>query len=285
MLIESKFELTDSFPSSQFISGDGLRESCLSHLDVHYLKRDFLFRGGGWRGGIHPSLFDLRRNGLVRSLVVGHSDISTTFLDQSVLKAFRVRKLFGVNIRPIPGFSESIPLGLTNDCDDSSLHRLFGNTRLLFEAADESGILRNFSPKLYVNFSASTNQGIRNKLLELVSELRVKYRILRVEPNFTYSGRLQYLGAIRECSMVLCPQGNGIETHRFWETLYMGGVPIVVRNSFTESLYRKFPIIELNSWNDLKDVDLIEHKWIAANKLQWDGNLLRLGHWTTLVTQ
>jgi hypothetical protein len=136
-----------------------------------------------------------------------------------------------------------------------------------------------------VNFSASANQGERKQLLELISKLGEKYRILGAEPNFTYSGRLQYLGAIRECSMVLCPEGNGIETHRFWETLYMGGVPIVVRNSFTESLYRNFPIIELNSWNDLEDVELIEEKWVAANKLQWDDNLLRLSYWTTLVNQ
>ena len=41
----------------------------------------------------------------------------------------------------------------------------------------------------------------------------------------------KYFDATLECSFIVCPEGNGIDTHRFWECLYLGLVPVILEES------------------------------------------------------
>jgi hypothetical protein len=53
-----------------------------------------------------------------------------------------------------------------------------------------------------------------------------------------------------EWSHVLAPRGNGIDTHRFWEALYRGSVPIVVKSNWTTSMRQLgITLIEVESWS------------------------------------
>ena len=54
---------------------------------------------------------------------------------------------------------------------------------------------------------------------------------------------------MNEYKFVACPRGNGIDTHRFWETLYRGSVPIVIASKWSNSLkYLDLPLIEVSNW-------------------------------------
>jgi len=45
------------------------------------------------------------------------------------------------------------------------------------------------------------------------------------------------------------PPGNGIDTHRVWETLLVGGIPIVEKNDlYTEFTRQGVPLIMLDNW-------------------------------------
>jgi hypothetical protein len=49
---------------------------------------------------------------------------------------------------------------------------------------------------------------------------------------------------------VACPRGNGIDTHRFWEALYRGSVPIVKKDKWSKSLTElDIPFIEVDDWD------------------------------------
>jgi hypothetical protein len=49
---------------------------------------------------------------------------------------------------------------------------------------------------------------------------------------------------------VACPQGNGIDTHRFWETLYRGSIPVVLQSNWSGKIKALgIPVIELTSWD------------------------------------
>jgi hypothetical protein len=51
---------------------------------------------------------------------------------------------------------------------------------------------------------------------------------------------------------VACPRGAGIDTHRFWETLYRGSVPIVEKSDWAANLRNyAIPCLEIDSWADL----------------------------------
>jgi len=53
---------------------------------------------------------------------------------------------------------------------------------------------------------------------------------------------------------IACPRGNGVDTHRFWETLYRGSIPIVLRNSWSQSLeHFKVPMIIINTWQEAEE--------------------------------
>ena len=61
----------------------------------------------------------------------------------------------------------------------------------------------------------------------------------------------KFANLMNEYRYVVCPQGNGIDTHRFWEALYRGCVPIVLKSNWTLSLnYLNIPMLQLEKWQD-----------------------------------
>jgi hypothetical protein len=53
---------------------------------------------------------------------------------------------------------------------------------------------------------------------------------------------------------IAAPRGNGLDTHRFWETLYRGGIPIVKNSAWSTQIQNLgIPLLEVNSW-DASDV-------------------------------
>jgi hypothetical protein len=79
--------------------------------------------------------------------------------------------------------------------------------------------------------------------------------------------------------LVLCPEGNGVDTHRFWETLYMGGIPVVTKNPMMQSFYDRLPVLQLNSWKDLSDISLVEGKWWKLTERTYDFEILSADYW------
>jgi hypothetical protein len=49
---------------------------------------------------------------------------------------------------------------------------------------------------------------------------------------------------------VACPRGNGTDTHRFWETLYRGSIPVVKETEWSRSIADLgVPLIQLKEWD------------------------------------
>jgi hypothetical protein len=60
----------------------------------------------------------------------------------------------------------------------------------------------------------------------------------------------QYIETLSTYKYAICPPGNGIDTHRLWECIYLNVIPIVKRSIFTEKLNEKYKCIILDDWND-----------------------------------
>jgi hypothetical protein len=65
-----------------------------------------------------------------------------------------------------------------------------------------------------------------------------------------------YIQALSTFKFAICPEGNGIDTHRFWECLYLKVIPICPRNIVTEYYSKMFPVVLLDRWEDL-NIDAI----------------------------
>lgn len=60
----------------------------------------------------------------------------------------------------------------------------------------------------------------------------------------------EYLNTMRQYKFVLSPVGNGVDTHRTWEALLAGSIPIV-ESSVRDRMYEDLPVLIVKSWSDL----------------------------------
>ena len=81
---------------------------------------------------------------------------------------------------------------------------------------------------IYININPTT-YFYRKNILDKINEKG----ILKVSTNKPYREYLQELAEHRFC---LCIRGNGIDTHRFWESLYLGVIPVIINNNDTDNL-------------------------------------------------
>lgn len=260
----------------EFISTDKFLNFSLGDPAFLYSKRDFLFKSGEFRGEFIQSL--LTKKGSTKNLIVGHSDIPTYKRQLVLLKLLGIERVFGTNTRAINEFSYSLPLGLTNNTSESEFHPIFGNVEH-FKVADSSDFCSGFTPKILANFSIQNNHSVRKKLLNELVSLSDTYDLVVENPEMNSEGRIKYLRKLREIPLVVCPEGNGADTHRLWETLYMGGVPVVLNNPLLNSLFDLLPVIRLNSWNQLKNLDYLQNAWQEARAVQWNTNVLSASYW------
>ena len=81
---------------------------------------------------------------------------------------------------------------------------------------------------------------------------------------------------------IACPRGNGIDTHRLWETLYLGGIPIVKKH-FMYDTY-ELPIIQVNSWNDITEELLTPYiDWYQCIPPKFNFEQLELDYWLNKI--
>jgi hypothetical protein len=54
---------------------------------------------------------------------------------------------------------------------------------------------------------------------------------------------------------VACPRGNGLDTHRFWETIYRGSIPVVIDSQWSETLVSYgLGLVTVSTWENLGEV-------------------------------
>jgi hypothetical protein len=86
----------------------------------------------------------------------------------------------------------------------------------------------------------------------------------------------QFISGLARHKFCLCPRGNGIDSHRFWEALYLDCIPVIVRSDWI-STYSEFPVLLLNSWEDLPNVDW-RHQYIRIKSTAHRFERLSLAH-------
>ena len=110
---------------------------------------------------------------------------------------------------------KSIPIGLAGNFSEKNLHiKDYKNLQIPnfdLEAKEQ---------KIYVNFQRNTNAIERNKAIEVLKEYE---NAIFSEPNLSKN---DYKLNLQKFAFVLCPWGNGFDTHRIWESLYSGSIPI-----------------------------------------------------------
>jgi hypothetical protein len=230
-----------SFP---FISGDTFRKMAQHKLDelstintdlikkndIVFVKTDFL---DYFFEDIYPKLDEF-------FILLSHNsdiEISNSWLDKMGDKDF---KWFAQNLN-FSNITDSrvdiLPIGLEN----RSYFR-YGKTSNFKYAVNQQHIKIN---RIYCSFNLLTNS-------KRVHVQKLAKNNDNVDFN-NFANHKSYLNNLSKYKFSLCPQGNGIDTHRFWESLAVGTIPIVERSHFSDNFQKLgVPIYVLDSWDELE---------------------------------
>ena len=145
------------------------------------------------------------------------------------------------NLKQIYAQNNTVKEVITLPIGQANLRWEHGNTKILLSKIDENV---KKSKEIFLNFSITTpkRNGLRNLLY-----------FIQWVPNKNYS---EYINTLAEYRYCICVEGNGLDTHRFWECLYLKVIPICVKNEWTEIVKEKFPMIIIDSWESLKETSL-----------------------------
>lgn len=128
---------------------------------------------------------------------------------------------------------------------------------------------------LYYNFGIQTNPEKRQACADALSYLEPMLPMVPVKEN------IERLAKHRYC---ICPEGNGVDTHRLWEALYLGCIPIVLETPFIRTLVHSMdhmlPIIVVESWEHVCDLELLTEPNIY---LYMSRDLLCLSRYKSLI--
>ena len=132
---------------------------------------------------------------------------------------------------------------------------------------------KQYRSLVYCNHNINTNPKHRQK----------PYDVLRGEKWATVhmgsngQGFDNYIDNVYNHPFVICPEGNGIDTHRVWECLYMNTIPIVIRN-INNSFYEDLPILFLNDWEELSE-KLLHDAFMDMSRKEWNMDKLTFEYW------
>ena len=160
-----------------------------------------------------------------------------------------------------------IPLGIANEYSPKNLQI----NDLKFQP------MKNKEQKLYINFNKNTNYKKRGL-------------IYTAYENFQWSvvknsdlNNSQYNLDLQNFLFVLCPWGNGIDTHRFWETLYSGSIPVTLYSPTYKSA-SNLPVIFVDDLKSITYEILLNYSESIKNiELAW--HKLDLEYWISKINQ
>lgn len=260
--------------SGKAYSSKGFLEiNLFSHLhdgdSIFFCKTDFL-------SSAFLTIKSLRHEVI---LITGNSDYEIN--DNTIKQApENIKYWFSQNANSDNIFG--IPMGLEN----SSSCKIEGCGHVWPHAPPKHDAILHAKAKtptkdIYCNFSLSTNPQARKEALHhCVLNGSMTIDICQDHNQINQKKYSDYIDGILDHKMVVCPEGNGIDCHRVWETLLLGRVPIV-KKSKVMNHFSDLPILFVDKWSEIEDLDLIKkkHELVKDNSTE----KLNFKYWSDLI--
>jgi hypothetical protein len=134
---------------------------------------------------------------------------------------------------------ESIPIGLENP----EWHQKIQKTQKISYCMKHNA--KYYLELCVVQFNPSTNPR-----RQLIMDHFAQFDWCRTVPSINGTDFDVYLENLNNSTFCVCPDGNGIDTHRLWEALYVGCIPIV-EDSINVRFYEELPIFICDDFTDI----------------------------------
>ena len=273
----NKFSKDLRSSSKFFISGE-TKKFQLNYFDIIYVSSDAL----------EDFVSQIKKQKKKFILITGDSDRSVTknlnayktilknnnllcWYSQNCLHPNKKIKQIPIGLDYISQFHNSHSFGLNIQSD--SLLPLNYEKKILkiIKKAPKFNLRQNL---IFCNYQFSLNNKSRLECFNQVDKNLCYYLDKRTPylENFKKQSRFKF---------VLAPSGEGVDTHRVWEAILLGNIPIV-KTSPLNKLYKNFPVLIIKSWKDLKYEKLI---YIAKrfNNKSYNYEKLLTNYWKTMI--
>jgi hypothetical protein len=181
-------------------------------------------------------------------LVTHNSDqnIEPTENVNKILSSNNLKKWYGQNLCFHSDKLHMLPIGFANSMWPHGNLNIFNDNKI----TDNLHIKSKF---IYFNFNINTNKDKRQ-----ICYNSLKDKLIWLQNIEPYSN----LKRLSQYEFCICPEGNGVDTHRLWECLYLKVVPIVINSPFTQTLNRyNVPLVILDNWSELSNSKLIYNNY------------------------
>tara|TARA_B110000967_G_scaffold204830_1_gene248112 strand:- start:4732 stop:5631 length:900 start_codon:yes stop_codon:yes gene_type:complete len=205
------------------------------------------------------------------NIIFHNSDGAFKNEHKSILQISNVNKIFTQNLsiepeeRIIP-----LPIGIANSMWAHGNLNIWNNILNSIDLSKKTELI-------YFNFNINTyNKGDYTQLLCIQKRKKCYDVISKMNiPNIENKNYMDYLKILSIYKFAICPEGNGLDTHRFWECLYLKVIPICLKNNITEYYSKFFPIFLLDKWEELNTENIDNY----YNNSTWNNyNILHFEH-------
>ena len=179
-----------------------------------------------------------------------------------------IKNWFALNLDYKKDKLNSLPLGIANEYSYKKNITLTNIERNSFEYFKHN-------TNVYINFTESTNREERSWIRNYFKNYNwadIENKTLTIE---------EYSKKIRESGFVMCPWGNGVDSHRIWETLFLGSIPIVKRHLAFNNL-EDLPIFFVDDFKDINENKLKEFMNSIKDK-NFNLDKLDISYWEKFV--
>jgi hypothetical protein len=126
-------------------------------------------------------------------------------------------------------------------------------------------------------FSCNRNKLIFNNTNPANNPIQRTYvqeTILQQCPNSIKNilvGNTEYCMQLQQHIFSICPPSNGKDTHRAWESIFFGCIPIVEKSNMNDFFATLFPMLVVDRWSDVTEDFLInQHTEMQTKTWRYD---------------
>jgi len=178
-----------------------------------------------------------------------------------------LKLMIGQNLNMISDRILAMPIGMPSFSHD----KIIGNLDRIIEKNQDKKIIKNLC---YIGFRDETYLSERSMVRKMFSE---EIWTTTTVYDRTNEGHSSYIDNIYNHKFTLCPRGNGIDTHRIWESLYLRTIPIVKRCVAMKD-FENLPILWIDDWQQVNS-NFLEEKYFEIINKEYDFEKLTLSYY------
>lgn len=182
-----------------------------------------------------------------------------------------LKKWYGQNVDITHDKVESLPIGLENS-------QWFPQIKKIENMMNIKNKSKDFKNLVYLNLNIKNNVRVRQPIYNLMNNMSY-VTVVYGRNGLSFD---KYLYNLYNHKFMICPEGNGIDVHQPWESLYINTIPIQKKNINNKN-WRELPICWLDDWSQLRDEEFLNSEYERITNNNFDLSKIDFNYWKNKI--